>query len=320
VPLASADVPPYGRVWSTAGQSGGLVRLSEEVEEYFDIGLSLGPDDVVVDVGANVGLFALAVRRRVQGVRYYAFEPVPALYRALEENVLRGAGSDGPGTAKLFPVALGEREDERDVDFFYFKNFPSDSTRHIGEKRDQFERFWSWALGRGPTGIVMRPIVRVVMRSRFGHWLSDMATGMERVQCRATTLSRVIETEGLERIDVLKIDVEGAELDVLGGISSVHWARVRQLALEGHDEGDRLPRVKELLARHGFDHVELRTPEGQAERELNNYLLLARRTSDSSVGRTSDVTAPAELSTNGGGAHGSGANGHGNAGSNGGTR
>lgn len=299
MPLASADVPPYGRVWSTAGQSGGLVRLSEEVEEYFDIGLSLGPDDIVVDVGANVGLFALAVRRRVPDVRYYAFEPVPALYRALEENVLRGAGSDGPGTAKLFPVALGEREDERNVDFFYFKNFPSDSTRHIGEKRDQFERFWSWALGRGPTGIVMRPIVKVVMRSRFGHWLSDMATGMERVQCRATTLSRVIETESLDRIDVLKIDVEGAELDVLAGISDAHWARVRQLALEGHDEGDRLERVRALLERHGFDRVEIRSPEGLKERELNNYLLLARRSDADGNG------------SNGNGSNGHAANGNG---------
>ena len=127
---------------------------------------------------------------------------------------------------------------------------------------------------------VLRPIVLRTLRSRLGHWVSDRVTGLERVASKATTLSRVMGTDGLDRIDALKVDVEGAELDVLEGISYAHWGCVRQVALEGHDQDGRLDRVKALLSRHGFDRIEVRVSAEHRQRELNNYLLLAQRRDD----------------------------------------
>jgi len=46
-------------------------------------------------------------------------------------------------------------------------------------------------------------------------------------------LSDVIATEGVERIDLLKIDVQRAELDVLS-IESEDWAKIQQM-MEVHD-------------------------------------------------------------------------------------
>ena len=47
--------------------------------------------------------------------------------------------------------------------------------------------------------------------------------------CALTTLSGVIRKEQLRHIDLLKIDVEGAELDVLRGVDAEHWPRIRQV-------------------------------------------------------------------------------------------
>ena len=47
--------------------------------------------------------------------------------------------------------------------------------------------------------------------------------------CRMCTVSDLIRDHALARIDLLKIDVEGAELDVLRGIAPEHWALIRQV-------------------------------------------------------------------------------------------
>ena len=43
---------------------------------------------------------------------------------------------------------------------------------------------------------------------------------------------------GLERIDLLKIDVQRAEMDVLLGLDDAALAKVRQIVLEVHDKRD----------------------------------------------------------------------------------
>ena len=57
----------------------------------------------------------------------------------------------------------------------------------------------------------------------------------ERYTCRLRTLSEVIAEAGLERIDLLKIDVQKAELDVLMGLDDSDWPKIRQMVVEVHD-------------------------------------------------------------------------------------
>ena len=47
-------------------------------------------------------------------------------------------------------------------------------------------------------------------------------------RCAMTTVSALMAEHDLERIDLLKIDVEGAELDVLRGIRPEDWPRIHQ--------------------------------------------------------------------------------------------
>ena len=50
--------------------------------------------------------------------------------------------------------------------------------------------------------------------------------------CTVRTVSDIIAQLGLVRIDLLKIDIEGAEMDALHGIAESDWRRIRQLAME----------------------------------------------------------------------------------------
>ena len=74
-------------------------------------------------------------------------------------------------------------------------------------------------------------------------------------RCAVRTLSSILDDEysDIERIDLLKIDVEGSELLVLRGISKAHMKLIQQLVLEVHDVDGRLAEVLELLTMSGFD-------------------------------------------------------------------
>jgi hypothetical protein len=65
-------------------------------------------------------------------------------------------------------------------------------------------------------------------------------------------LSDVLAQTGVERIDLLKIDVQKAESEVLAGIDDADWPRIGQLAVEVHDLGGRLAEIQELLAGKGY--------------------------------------------------------------------
>src|SRR5690606_1964211 len=67
-----------------------VAKVGREVAEYFATGIELKKGDVVFDVGANVGLFALHAANHTDGdVSLYCFEPIPDIYGALSANFER---------------------------------------------------------------------------------------------------------------------------------------------------------------------------------------------------------------------------------------
>ncbi len=55
-------------------------------------------------------------------------------------------------------------------------------------------------------------------------------------QCRLLTVSSILREAGVDRIDLLKIDVEKSELHVLRGIDELDWPKIDQIVMETHGE------------------------------------------------------------------------------------
>ena len=93
---------------------------------------------------------------------------------------------------------------------------------------------------------------------------------VRQLRVRLTTVSDFVREHAIERVDLLKIDVERAEPDVLAGVGEVDWPRIRQVAIEVHDEGwtrradCRRTRAARLHggARPGRRHARHRRPDG----------------------------------------------------------
>lgn len=70
----------------------------------------LQPDDVFVDVGANIGLYTLlAAQRMGPRGKLFAFEPAPSAYRLLERNV---GANRFPATIYLLSMGCSDQEGE----------------------------------------------------------------------------------------------------------------------------------------------------------------------------------------------------------------
>jgi hypothetical protein len=91
--------------------------------------------------------------------------------------------------------------------------------------------------------------------------------------CQMRTLSEVIEAEKVERIDLLKIDVEKSEHQVLAGLDEAHWSKIHQAIVEVHDFGERVGLLKALFERHNF---QVRVEQDKLFQGTDIYSLFAK--------------------------------------------
>jgi phthiocerol/phenolphthiocerol synthesis type-I polyketide synthase E len=209
---------------------------------YLKHGICVGPEDVVFDVGANIGLFTLFIHSIVPGARIFAFEPAPPLFRLLQANVNRHGVN-----ARLFPFGLGIASTV--LPFTFYPNSCGMSSFYPDEKEE-----------RAALGTVMRNELQIrgpqpgvdVLLDGIGDLL-DHRLQCQVYECRMETLSAVLVDACLDRIDLLKIDAQKSEVDVLRGLRKEDWCKIRQMVIEVHDGAGRLDVVCSLLAEYGYE-------------------------------------------------------------------
>ncbi|MET0621444.1 MAG: FkbM family methyltransferase, partial [Pyrinomonadaceae bacterium] len=219
-----------------------IYREVFEDEVYLKHGVTLRDGDCVFDVGANIGLFTLFVHQQCRNPVVYAFEPIPPTFELLRDNVAL-YGLD----VNLFNCGLSG--ESKTAPFTFYPHAAGLSGYVSGAAED-------------------KQVTKAIIRS----WLQKAAPGngsavlpedeldalmeeqlrSETYECRLTTLSEIIAGNNVERIDLLKIDVEGSEYEVLSGLADRDWEKVRQLVVEVHT-GELLERVTALLRGKGFN-------------------------------------------------------------------
>ncbi len=276
----------YGEVATAFESKGSLLTMFREVQEYFDVGASLSRGATVVDVGANIGAFAIAAAKRCRGqLRMFCFEPVPALFRTLERN-LRGNAWLAPGNHRAFAVAVTAPEEAGSpCEFYYFRRFPRDSTMDLEQKRAEFEHFFDAQAERAARtaqrlGIGARMLertVRAIPRGRLGRWIADRVTGLERIQVARVTLSSALARDDVTCIDLLKLDVEGSEIKALAGIEPTTWSAIRQVVVESDGAEGTTRSLVSLFEAHAFRRVRVVASPLMERRGLKNVLIYASK-------------------------------------------
>ena len=239
---------------------------------------------VVVDVGANVGLFAsLAACEFGERCHVVAIEPNPVCVEALRMNIDgRNPGSavsslvrdrrrapTAPGRVSVVEAACGAGDEAAATLTVYDHVSGWGSTRpdeeEVREKMGAYvdrllrggrggeARAAGGALGAAGAllaGALPRGLV-VWLFSAL--WLRRWLGSRREVRVRSMTLSQCLAVSGAragDPIDLVKIDVERAELDVLRGIEDGDWARIGEVVLEVHEAN--VDGAVRLLEARGF--------------------------------------------------------------------
>jgi amino acid adenylation domain-containing protein/FkbM family methyltransferase len=207
-----------------------------EEESYLRHGVTLADGATVFDVGANIGLFDLYLARKWRDLRIFAFEPLPPILRVLRLNLqLYGA------PVQVFPHGLASAPSTVTFDYYPHVSILSGRFADSGEEHETVRKFLLAQLAPG------RELEEGVLEELLADRLERQS-----FECEVRTLSEVVRETGVERIDLLKVDVEKAELDVLQGLAEEDWPKVQQVVAEVHDLDGRLATITDLLHRHGF--------------------------------------------------------------------
>lgn len=176
------------------------------------------PGMVVVDIGANIGEISMVAANRVGAEgRVVAFEPV-ALHADRLENHLRRNGLDW---VQVERVALSDHNGELPMFESCGQGSPDDE--HSG-----LNSLYGGGDGAPPTDTV-----------------------------RVTTLDDYLQAHPLPRIDVIKVDIEGAELPCLVGARRTLARHLPYLIIEVQKASARIAgyehtAILEELERHGY--------------------------------------------------------------------
>jgi len=208
-------------------------------QSYLKNGIILKDGDCIFDVGANIGIFSLYAHRLCRNAKIYLFEPIPPVQEILSLNMqLYGV------EAKIYTCGLSSVEGE--AEFIYYPH----NTVLSGRYAD--------------TGQEMRTVKAFIDNQQSLETKDEPVTGDQvhdlledrltsvRFNCSLKTLSGIIAENGVEQIDLLKIDVEKSEVEVLSGIKENDWPKIRQIVMEVHNIDNRLEKILELLKNKGF--------------------------------------------------------------------
>ncbi|MBE9554564.1 MAG: FkbM family methyltransferase [Proteobacteria bacterium] len=175
----------------------------------------LGPDNVLFDIGANVGAFTLAAASRLPGGEVHAFEPWPTHLERLSANIRL----NGFANIRVNPFALGKEAHTAILHIIDPVNTGM-ATLYPGEN--------------GPN-----------------------SPSIKQSQISCQVLDDYVREQDLTRIDMMKIDVEGAELNVLEGGSETLACFRPKLLMELNPShlaraGASVECLFELLRRYGY--------------------------------------------------------------------
>jgi FkbM family methyltransferase len=145
-------------------------------------------DSVVIDIGANIGVFALYAAHTASGSTVYAYEPMPQTFSLLQKNI---AENSLHNRIHAFPLGVAAQTGTRDF--------------HLTDG------------------------------SPFNSLYEQSRSNGSKVTITTTTLAAILHDNQLEKVDLLKIDCEGAEFEILYATPASVFEKITELRLEYHD-------------------------------------------------------------------------------------
>jgi FkbM family methyltransferase len=190
----------------------------------------------IFDVGANTGQSINFFKRIYPNSRIFAFEPSAKTFAQLQLQVYKNTYKN----VSISQLGMGEVSDTIE---FYESILNETSTFVLPNQKSQY------------------------LRNKNRILFQKNENAFESANAQITTFDRFIAENDIERVDILKIDVEGFEFQVLRGArKSLAQGKIGIIQLEKHTDDmreDNHPAIHMLLLEYGYIQIsEIKHPFG----------------------------------------------------------
>ncbi|WP_394831627.1 FkbM family methyltransferase [Pendulispora rubella] len=210
---------------------------------YVRHGITIRDGACVFDVGANIGLFTLFAHHEAKGVRLFSFEPAPETFALLEKNVAEHS-------VRATTLNYGLSNVAREASFTFYPRSSGMSSFHADAVEEKHNLKSIIANERRLGGAVQADAIAHVEGE-----LLDVRFQPTVVTAKLRRVSDVIQEHRVERIDLMKIDVQKCEAEVIDGIDEHDWPKIRQIVLEAHDADGRVEVLRGRMVERGFSVI-----------------------------------------------------------------
>ncbi len=165
-------------------------------EDYYGRNYKISKNDTVVDLGGNQGIFAIYAASK--GASVYSYEPVNEMFELLEENVSSNKLSE---SIKPYNYAVSSIEEDIEI------SIPQTS----GD---------------------IAPGMGSINKLNVSNFENMGSVQLKTQVVKTITLSEIIKD--LDVVNLLKVDCEGAELDILQSANYEDIQKVQNIVMETH--------------------------------------------------------------------------------------
>ena len=202
-------------------------------------------DILIIDIGANIGIFGLELSDRYSNINIISFEPIVNIFSVLKAN----ASISGNNNFKVYNYGISDKAES--IEFTYFPNAPalSSSNDEIWNSKDELIEAFGGSLENAPKNLWWK---NFVPKFTYPFFAKRLIKNQKKINCTLKPLSIAIDSLSIKKIDLLKIDCEGNEQKVIDGIEENNWDIIKQLIIEINDIDGRLDYINNKLTGLGY--------------------------------------------------------------------
>jgi FkbM family methyltransferase len=203
--------------------------------QYQRSGFELRATDTVIDIGANIGLFALWAAPQIPRGRLICIEPNPQALGCLAENVRDN------DLHNVVIVAAAAGCENGTMELVCWPGWEA-----LARKSD-IEMPWYL------TGSGIGKFARLLIEGRLLR--PHRAETAESITVQQKLLSSIMDEHDVSRVNLLKMDCEGSEYEILRALDFAHWKQIDRAIIEYHDIGTDRNHLEliEILRENGFE-------------------------------------------------------------------